>query len=269
MKEELRVLIADTEAEFCNAVQIGLQQTKRVVSVRIAKNGTEALQIMDVFQADILIINQILPNVDGLSVIRILQKKKIKPGVMILSEFASVQTMTECSELGVDYFMYKPLDIKVLVDRLLWWGDHRIYSHNVLNCTSIHNASLEVTITTIIQQFGIPAHIKGYLYLRDAIRISVEDINSIQSITKTLYPSIASKHHTTASRVERAIRHAIEVAWNRGDIDILQGIFGWTISNSRGKPTNSEFIAIISDKLRLQIKEENSGLNQRGVLKTC
>lgn len=171
------------------------------------------------------------------------------PAVFVLSAFSSTQVCAECASLGVDVFLRKPIAAEKVCARIRLWRSGRKRMAREENAVA-----LEVRVTEVIHQVGVPAHIKGYQYLREAIMMAVEDIESVSAITKVLYPSIAKKFHTTSSRVERAIRHAIEVAWDRGDLETLQSYFGYTVSGVKGKPTNSEFISMIADRLRLQMR---------------
>ncbi len=255
MEASIRVLIADTEIDFCYALQTVLEQTNEVEVIGIANDGKRAQELIRELVPDLIIIDLVLPELDGLSVVKKAQEESISAGVMVLSAFASMQTMAECSSLGVDYFMCKPLDVNALAQRIVQWGALRTSPSAGMNHKIDSALDLEVKVTNVIHQIGVPAHIKGYHYLRDAIIMSVGDMRAVGSITKILYPSIAKQYHTTSSRVERAIRHAIEVAWDRGDLETLQSYFGYTVSNTKGKPTNSEFISMIADGLRLQMKK--------------
>ena len=182
-------------------------------------------------------------------------ESKEKPMIMAMSSFDSQRLEKELIDAGVDYYFLKPFDVNVMAQRIIQisgWKNEK--APLVVKDSVVSDAQLELMITEIIHQIGVPAHIKGYHYLREAIILSIKNSDIINSVTKLLYPTVAKKHNTTASRVERAIRHAIEVAWDRGNIDVLDSYFGYTIQNERGKPTNSEFIAMISDKLRLKFK---------------
>ena len=175
--------------------------------------------------------------------------------VMAMSSFDNQRLEKETLDAGACYYFLKPFDINTMAERIIQisgWSN-MVAPINTVNGT-VNNFDLELMITEIIHQIGVPAHIKGYQYLREAIMLSIKDDDIINAVTKILYPTVAKKFKTTSSRVERAIRHAIEVAWDRGDIDVLNSYFGYTISGGRGKPTNSEFIAMISDKLRLRLK---------------
>ena len=198
-----------------------------------------------------------LPDVDGLAVLREVSERmqgKI-PMVVVVSGFASAETTAACSELGVSFYLRKPVDLQSLTERVLKYGGQR-RTFGKTPAVRVPDTSLEIEmrVTNIIHQIGVPAHIKGYQYLREAIIMTIHDMEAINAITKILYPTVAKKFKTTPSRVERAIRHAIEVAWDRGDVDILQEYFGFTVSGTKGKPTNSEFISMVADRLRLELK---------------
>src|SRR5699024_5396493 len=213
---------------------------------------------------DILILDVVMPFLDGLGVLEKINEIKGNyfPKVMILSAVGQDSITQRAIELGADYYMIKPFKFETFIDRLIQISeiDSSYSKIDILESvpkikeSSISNEeiNLETRITKVIQEIGIPAHIKGYLYLREAITIVIDDMDYLGAITKELYPAVADKFDTTPSRVERAIRHAIEVAWNRGKIDTIEEIFGYTINNNKGKPTNSEFIALIADKIRLE-----------------
>ena len=192
---------------------------------------------------------------DGLSVLKAISAMDRKPVVLATSRFVTDYVASAAANLGVRYLMLKPCDMTALVERL-----EEIRGGESQRQPSVrHSATnIESMVTSIIHEIGVPAHIKGYQYLREAIIIAVNDMDVINAITKVLYPQVAKTFQTTPSRVERAIRHAIEVAWDRGDLDTLQRFFGYTVSNTKGKPTNSEFIALIADKLQLQLKNSNA-----------
>ena len=206
---------------------------------------------------DIVLADVFMPNLDIIGVIKNINENesKEKPMIMAMSSFDSQRLEKELIDAGVDYYFLKPFDVNVMAQRIIQisgWKNEK--APLVVKDSVVSDAQLELMITEIIHQIGVPAHIKGYHYLREAIILSIKNSDIINSVTKLLYPTVAKKHNTTASRVERAIRHAIEVAWDRGNIDVLDSYFGYTIQNERGKPTNSEFIAMISDKLRLKFK---------------
>lgn len=254
MGHRIRVLIVDNDKDFRTMLTETLDQSDGIDVVGATGDGKQALEMAKSLTPDLLLIDLILPEVDGLTVVRRLDSMEKRPGIFVLSAFYSPEVTAECSELGVNYFMRKPLEIEMLTSRIEQWGSVK-KSFLPTDAGRLDGAlALEVRVTEIIHQIGVPAHIKGYQYLRDAIIMAVGDMESVGAITKILYPSIAKKYRTTSSRVERAIRHAIEVAWDRGDLETLQSFFGYTVSNAKGKPTNSEFISMIADRLRLQIK---------------
>jgi len=261
---KLKVVIAEDNREFSQIIAKFISSREEFNIVGIAKDGEEALKIINDKRPDILILDIIMPHLDGLGVLEKLNKSEDNyfPKVMILSAVGQDKITQQAIRLGADYYMVKPFDFNVFISRLLQIAElDRSYndidptqfiSKNEKSVTIDKDKDLETRITKIIQEIGIPAHIKGYLYLREAITIVIGDMDYLGAITKELYPAVADKFDTTPSRVERAIRHAIEVAWNRGKIDTIEEIFGYTINNNKGKPTNSEFIALIADKIRLE-----------------
>lgn len=203
-----------------------------------------------------LVLDLMLAKQDGLSVLKAISGMDRKPVTLATSRFVTDYVANAAANLGVRYLMLKPCDMTVLVERLEEIRGGEAQQQGVTKRSNPTN--IETMVTSIIHEIGVPAHIKGYQYLREAIIIAVEDMDVINAITKVLYPQVAKAFQTTPSRVERAIRHAIEVAWDRGDLDTLQRFFGYTVSNTKGKPTNSEFIALIADKLQLQLKGANA-----------
>ena len=236
-----------------------------------AKDGTEVIDIIANTVPDVILLDVIMPHLDGLGVLENINKIKIakKPICIMLSAVGQDKITQRAIELGAQYYVVKPFDIEVLIQRIREFKFYKPANTNNNNFISRDTKpqyieisadnnkteeNLEALVTNIIHEVGVPAHIKGYQYLREAIIMVVKDIDVINQITKSLYPQIAHKFNTTPSRVERAIRHAIEVAWGRGQQEVVENIFGYTISAVKGKPTNSEFIAMISDKLRLELK---------------
>ena len=243
MDNHTSVVIADNSEEFCSALTAALHQTDRFQVLDTANDGERAIALVSEKKPDILVLDMMLAKKDGISVLKAIGTLEHKPTVLATSAAAN---------LGVRYLMLKPCDTSALVERL-----EEIRGGESLRTPAARHAgqqNIETMVTNIIHEIGVPAHIKGYQYLREAIIIAVEDMDVINAITKILYPQVAKTFQTTPSRVERAIRHAIEVAWDRGDLDTLQKFFGYTVSNTKGKPTNSEFIALIADKLQLQMR---------------
>lgn len=255
MDHKIRVLIADNDKDFREMLGHMLDSKPEIEVVGTAGSGKQALDLCLELEPDLLVTDLILPELDGISVIRRLKEQGNVPGIFVLTAFSSSEIMYECTELGVSFFMCKPLDAAALAERIVQWNSTRAKSAMPQDNGTMDSAlALEIRVTEVIHQIGVPAHIKGYQYLREAIMMAVDDMEAVGAITKILYPSIAKKARTTPSRVERAIRHAIEVAWDRGDIETLQGYFGYTVSGVKGKPTNSEFISMIADRIRLQMK---------------
>ena len=252
MEHATTVLIADSAEEFCAGLTAALQRSDGFQVVGTAGDGEQAIRMVTQLKPDILVLDLMLSKQDGISVLKNLTGMEKKPVTLATSCFVSPYVSGAAASLGVRYLMLKPCDMTALVERL-----EEIRGGESLRMSSVRRmdkTSIESMVTGIIHEIGVPAHIKGYQYLREAIIIAVNDMDVINAITKVLYPQVAKTFQTTPSRVERAIRHAIEVAWDRGDLDTLQRFFGYTVSNTKGKPTNSEFIALIADKLQLQLK---------------
>ena len=252
MDKHTTVIIADNSEEFCNALAAAVQRTDGFQVLGTANDGEQAIRMVTERKPNILVLDMMLAKKDGISVLKAISTLQPRPVVLATSGFITDYVASAAANLGVRYLMLKPCDMSALVERLeeIRGGENR---HQPAPRHTGH-ANIETMVTNIIHEIGVPAHIKGYQYLREAIIIAVEDMDVINAITKILYPQVAKTFQTTPSRVERAIRHAIEVAWDRGDLDTLQRFFGYTVSNTKGKPTNSEFIALIADKLQLQLK---------------
>lgn len=253
MDNRLKVLIADGSEEFCDALAETLRQTEAYEIVGVAHDGEETLKLLQAQNPDILVMDLMLQKTDGMSVLKLASKMEKRPSVLVTSSFVTDYVAAMAASLGAKYFMLKPCSGFAIADRLAEMREHA-RSQRVSMQRSGSAPDIETMVTGIIHEIGVPAHIKGYQYLREAIMIAVQDMDVINAITKVLYPQVAKTFATTPSRVERAIRHAIEVAWDRGDLDTLQRFFGYTVSNTKGKPTNSEFIALIADRLQLQLK---------------
>lgn len=257
MKNQFKILIAENCEEFKNQ-QSNIFVENNFEPKFCEKDGLKIMEEIKVFQPDVVLMDMFMANLDGVGVMRSVKKNSAlkQPVFVIISGFDSTMLEREAMNAGAAYYVIKPFNADNLIERIADF----MTCYDDINLTSkkseiySFDRELEITITDILHQIGVPAHIKGYHYLRDSIMMSVKRPEIINAVTKELYPSVAKKYETTSSRVERAIRHAIEVAWDRGDVDVLNSYFGYTIHNSRGKPTNSEFIAMISDKLRLHNK---------------
>lgn len=255
MDNRTTVLIADNSEEFIAALTAALQQVEGFQIIGTATDGEQAIRFVTERRPDVLVLDLMLAKQDGISVLKAISGQESKPATLATSGFVSDYVANAAANLGVRYLMLKPCDMTALVERL-----EEIRGGESLRLTNRKSSqtSIESMVTNIIHEIGVPAHIKGYQYLREAIIIAVGDMDVINAITKVLYPQVAKTFGTTPSRVERAIRHAIEVAWDRGDLDTLQRFFGYTVSNTKGKPTNSEFIALIADRLQLQLKSADA-----------
>lgn len=256
MTNRLKVLIAEERNDFGNSCVKALEKNGCSVTLS-AKDGNYVIASVEKCMPDVLIMEAFMPGLDALGVLKRLNSGSVakKPVVCVISGVGNSDFEQQILSAGADYYFIKPVDANVVAERVMLLSSMQ---RNNMSENSQNNkntdAELEVTVSEIMHQIGVPAHIKGYQYLREAIILSINNTEMMNSVTKLLYPTVAKTFSTTASRVERAIRHAIEVAWDRGDVDVLSSYFGYTIQNTRGKPTNSEFIAMISDKLRLKMK---------------
>jgi two-component system, response regulator, stage 0 sporulation protein A len=254
--KNIRVILADDNREFTELLQEYLNAQEDIEVVGVAYNGNEVLKLLSNTVPDVLILDIIMPHLDGLAVLEQVRSMNLPavPKIIMLTAFGQEEITKKAVELGASYYILKPFDMEVLTNRLRQVADSSLPATRTLRQPSVppKGKNLDQNITNIIHEIGVPAHIKGYLYLREAITMVYNDIELLGSITKILYPEIAKKFNTTASRVERAIRHAIEVAWSRGNYDSISTLFGYTVSNSKAKPTNSEFIAMVADKLRIE-----------------
>ena len=244
-----RVLLADTGEEFRLGFAAAVENEPDIQIIGQTGDGEELLRLTQSLQPDVIVMEMVLTSLDGLEVLDELAKLEHRPRVVILSSYIRGNVAEIAGAKGADYYLTKPCRASTVCERI-----RQVTSAAGLDPESEDTLGMETQITAIIHDVGVPAHIKGYQYLREAILIAVEDIDVINAVTKVLYPEVAKRFGTTASRVERAIRHAIEVAWDRGDLETLQKYFGYTVSNAKGKPTNSEFIAMIADRLQLQRK---------------
>lgn len=253
MNKKFKVLLSDDGTEFTGNCTAALRGVGFEVTVA-PKDGMEILNYVEKNEPDVLVMDNILSRMDALGVLSGIRKKGVrKPVTVILSAVNNPNLEKEIVQMGADYYMLKPVEVSVLAERITqltgWYKGSDPY-----NAGAVSDDNILIHVSEIMHQLGVPAHIKGYQYLRESIIMTISNSDMMSSVTKVLYPSVAKKYKTTPSRVERAIRHAIEVAWDRGDVDVLSSYFGYTIQTSRGKPTNSEFIAMISDKLRLRMK---------------
>ncbi|WLV23517.1 sporulation transcription factor Spo0A [Aciduricibacillus chroicocephali] len=257
---KIKLCLVDDNRELIRMMEEYFETQKDIEVIGVAFNGQSCLELLDEVEPDVLILDIIMPHIDGLAVLNKLrqQNRSSYPNVIMLTAFGQEEVMKKAADMGASYFMLKPFDIENLGDQI-----RQIQGRpsNIQTVSHVSGGSglrkkhdLEASITNIIHEIGVPAHIKGYQYLREAITMVYHDVELLGSITKVLYPDIGKAFNTTASRVERAIRHAIEVAWSRGNMDSISALFGYTVSISKAKPTNSEFIAMVADRLRLEHK---------------
>lgn len=260
---DISVAIVDDNERLIETLKQVLENTPGLCVAGTANDGMSALQMILEKKPDVVLLDLVLTKLDGLSVIERVKSREDmqKTGFIVLSSVYQESLMGKVFDVGADYYVLKPFDYDAIIMRI----EHVHASRNnqtmdlaggkvFENGNNKTEVALENDVTNIIHEIGVPAHIKGYQYLRDAIMMSVNDSEMLNSITKLLYPTIAKQHKTTPSRVERAIRHAIEVAWSRGKMDTIDELFGYTVNNGKGKPTNSEFVALIADKIRLEYK---------------
>lgn len=268
MKENYKVYIVDDSMEMIHKMKEEIRKSDLYTVIGSSCNGEQCILELRSKHVDILILDLIMPKKDGITVLKELKQNQIQADhIICTTPFINDLIISQIQEHKVDYLLMKPFEITQLIEKLN--AINGVQSKGVKMGTMLKinmddqekermlKLELESEITSLLHEIGIPAHIKGYMYLRTAILETYLNVDFLGQITKVLYPEIAKKYATTSSRVERAIRHAIEVAWNRGNIDAIDEIFGYTISASKAKPTNSEFIAMISDKLRLEHRLKN------------
>ena len=256
----INVAIVDDNERMIEIMKGVLEDNPAIHVVGSATDGMAAMEMINQKKPDVVLLDLLLTQLDGLSVIeRIKKQETVKTAFIVVSSISQESMMERAFEVGADYYMLKPFDYDALIARI-----QQVYAsitdQNLedtkgrfyVNGKKSKEYTLETDVTNIIHEIGVPAHIKGYLYLREAIKMVINNVELLGAVTKELYPNIAKEFNTTPSRVERAIRHAIEVAWSRGKVDTINQLFGYTVHTTKGKPTNSEFIAMIADKLRLE-----------------
>lgn len=277
LNQKMKILIADDNKDFSDILVEFINRQEDMEVVDVASNGEQACELITDVEPDIVILDVIMPYLDGIGVLERVNTLALekRPLFVMLSAVGQDKITERALALGAEYYIVKPFDMETLANRIRQLKSMALSNNNNNNNVVItpqassltsgtkpllpktkgmvtgHN--LEAEVTSVIHEIGVPAHIKGYQYLRDAIIMVINDMDILNSITKQLYPSIAKQYNTTPSRVERAIRHAIEVAWSRGKMDTIDKLFGYTVNNGKGKPTNSEFIALIADRLRLEM----------------
>jgi two-component system response regulator (stage 0 sporulation protein A) len=267
--DKIKIVMADDNREFVNLMTEFFSEQVDMEIIGVGYNGVEVLEVLEDEQPDIIILDIIMPRLDGLAVLEKIRMEQLQTQakIIMLTAFGQEEITKRAVELGASYYILKPFEMDILANRIrqLMSSSSEVTSFSPMNINTpnrnnIHSSrantprNIDARITGIIHEIGVPAHIKGYLYLREAITMVYNNLELLGSITKILYPDIAKKYNTTSSRVERAIRHAIEVAWSRGNIESLNRMFGYTVNSHKAKPTNSEFIAMVADKLRLEYR---------------
>ena len=272
--ENVNVVIVDDNPMILNTLDEVISSEAGLSVIGRADNGKDAIDMIKDTQPDVVLLDLVMPQMDGITVVENIKKKTSmlkNPAFIILSVVGGEQMTEEAFQAGANYFLMKPFDKDILVNKIRRIGKRPVRpvpgkvleaplkaatpEEAAMNREEYMKEHLETDITKMLHELGIPAHIKGYQYLRDAISMVVRDREMMEAVTKILYPEIAKKNYTSSSRVERAIRHAIEVAWGRGSLEVIDELFGYTISTGKGKPTNSEFIALIADKICLDYKK--------------
>lgn len=272
--ENVNVVIVDDNPMILNTLDEVISSEAGLSVIGRADNGKDAIDMIKDTQPDVVLLDLVMPQMDGITVVENIKKKTSmlkNPAFIILSAVGGEQMTEEAFQAGANYFLMKPFDKDILVNKIRRIGKRPVRpvpgkvleaplkaatpEEAAMNREEYMKEHLETDITKMLHELGIPAHIKGYQYLRDAISMVVRDREMMEAVTKILYPEIAKKNYTSSSRVERAIRHASEVAWGRGSLEVIDELFGYTISTGKGKPTNSEFIALIADKICLDYKK--------------
>ncbi|MCI6627043.1 MAG: sporulation transcription factor Spo0A [Tenericutes bacterium] len=253
--KEIKVLMIDDNKSLVDMIEEYFSDNEKIKVVKKAYSGLEGIKVIDKNRNDydVIILDLIMPNKDGIYVLDEMKKRGINKPVIISTSYNQDEMIRKVSEYGVRYFLLKPYDLTDLESRILELSNFELKENKNIN---LFHSGLQMSITKILHDLGVPSHIKGYQYIKEGIMLIYENPRMIGGITKELYPEIANKYNTTVSRVERAIRHAIEVSWNRGDWDLMDEIFGHSVDVDKAKPTNSEFIVTVADKLRLEYKKE-------------
>ncbi len=250
-EKEIRLLVVDDNESLVDMIKDYFEDHKKISVVKTANNGEDAVKVIEEFKDsfDVLLLDLIMPKKDGLYVLEQLSNKNIDKPVIVGTSFNADETIARVSKYNPKHFVLKPFDMVDLENKILDAANFKLDNSSKVN---LYHNNLEISVTKLLHGLGVPSHIKGYQYIREGVILMYEKPDIVGAITKELYPEIANRFDTTVSRVERAIRHAIEVSWNRGDIDLMEEVFGHSVDYDRAKPTNSEFIVTVSDKLRLE-----------------
>ena len=249
---KIKVLLIDDNAQLIDMVKQYFSSHAVIEVSDVASNGNEGLLLLEKNQYDIVLLDLIMPGMDGIKLLEECEKRKINARIIVLTSYNSPEVIRKVSGLGIKYFMLKPFELSELEEKVLEYSNNEVYNKKTID---LYYSNLQMSITKLLHELGVPSHIKGYSYIREGITLIYNDPNLSGAITKELYPVIAKKYDTTSSRVERAIRHAIEVSWNRGNWELMEEIFGYSVDIDKAKATNSEFIVTLADKLRLEYHE--------------
>lgn len=248
--DKIRVVMIDDNVELVNAIKEYFNGSTNIEIINCAHDGEDGIELIEkeIDNYDVIVLDLIMPKKDGLYVLEEMRKRNIEKKVIVASSYNAMDVIRQVSEYGVNYYILKPFEFSDLERRILQLGNSKLEGKNI----DFKHNNLQISITKMLHELGIPSHIKGYQYIREGVGIIYERPDLIGGITKELYPELAEKYDTTVSRVERAIRHAIEVSWNRGNWDFMEELFGHSVDIDKAKPTNSEFMVTIADKLRLE-----------------
>lgn len=251
--EKTKLLVIDDNESMIQLIREYFDTSKDITVMYSAKNGEEGIGIIEEHNEDfdVIILDLVMPKEDGISVLKYLNEKGYNKKVIVLTSYNSQEMIRKVSELGADYFILKPFELDVLKNKIEEISNKYRKNENI----NLYDNNLQVSITKTLHELGVPSHIKGYQYIREGIYLIYNNPSIIGGITKELYPEIAKRYNSTTSRVERAIRHAIEISWNRANWDFMEDVFGYSVDIDKAKPTNSEFIVTIADKLRLEFNK--------------
>ena len=249
---KIKVLVVDDNIQLVDMIKEYFSSHAVIEVSDVAYNGKECLSLLENKQYDIVLLDLIMPGMDGIKVLEECAKKKINTHILVLTSYNSPEVIRKVSGLGIKYFMLKPFELSDLENKILEYSNNEVYNKKTID---LYYSNLQLSITKLLHELGVPSHIKGYIFIREGITLVYNDPNLSSAITKELYPIIAKKYETTPSRVERAIRHAIEVSWNRANWELMEEIFGYSVDIDKAKATNSEFIVTLADKLRLEYHE--------------
>ena len=249
---KIKVLLVDDNESLVDMVKQYFSSHAVIEVSDVAFNGKDGLSLIEKNKYDLVLLDLIMPGMDGVKVLEEVRNKGIDTKILVLTSYNSPEIIRKVSELGIKYFMLKPFELADLEEKILEYSNNEVYSKKTID---LYYSDLQLSITKLLHELGVPSHIKGYLFIREGITLIYNDPSLSSAITKELYPVIAKKFDTTPSRVERAIRHAIEVSWNRANWELMEDIFGYSVDIDKAKATNSEFIVTLADKLRLEYRE--------------